>query len=309
VLIAAGRHMTGLCGFCIGEDQVTDLTHRADLLIREIETGLSVYRRVSWSPLPRKVLHLETRLVPRADFDRRAARGFQAGYHGIDRLGHETAQQAFLLNGIGSVYLSGRLHAPPYAYLIERGFEVMLAVRDPYEELADRLLALADPAAVGRQGLSERDRLVFGPVIEALDDLDIGNPAAVRRRFRRLDRGLGAILSNPLARQLTTSRPDQLCSGDAASAALRTLSGFDLVAVDDVPGLFEHAAAHWLGTAATEADAGVDGVVAALRTSLADELSTLRPVEAMLDIDLEVHHAVATAVEAMLDQSDTGSTT
>ena len=290
-LVAAGRHLTGLCGFRVGPEQIADLAERSEITIREAASGLLVYRRTAHPFANRRVLRLETRLAGQPDLDAGLARYFRAAYTNIDRLGHETASQTFLLNGIASIYLSGRLHVPPYAYLIDQGFEVMTAIRDPFEELAERITILATPEYAAGHWLSERDRLIFGPVIETLGSISVNDPTAVRRLFRRLDRGLGAILSNPLTRQLTRTRPDELCSGDAASAALRTLSGFDLVVPDDGGALSASAAAAWLGVPSSSPHANAQTA----GNSLSDTLADLTSVEAMLEFDLEVHHAVVTA--------------
>lgn len=296
-LVTAGRHLTGLCGFRIGTDRIPDLAQRQEIVIREASGGLTVYRRTAEPTLGRRVLRLETRLAGRPDLDAAFGRHFRAAYADIDRLGHETASQTFQLHGIASVYLSGRLHVPAYAYLIDQGFEVTAAIRDPFEELADRIVMLAAPEHAAGHRLSDRDRLIFGPVIEALEAVAVPDPAAVRRLFRRLDRRLGAILSNPLTRQLTRARPDELCSGDAASAALRTLAGLDLVVPEDGLGLVESATAIWLGVPAPGARHAAPEPASA---ALADMLADLPAVEAMLEFDLEVHHAVVgAAVEAV----------
>lgn len=307
-LVSAGRHMTGLCGFRVGADQIPDLAALTELEIREAATRLPIYRRHVGPVLPRRVLHLETRLRRRAGFDAAVGAAFHLAYANIDALGHETASQTFLLNGVGSLYLSGRLLVQPYVYLIEQGFEVMAALRDPFEELAERIGVLASPEAA-RDVLSDRDRMVFGRAIEALEGVDATDPTAVQRFFRRLDRDVGAVLSNPLTRQLTTTRPDELCSGDAVSAALRTLAMVDLVAVDDGHGLFEEAVHAWLE--------GVSTAGHALRAEpvverIADVLAGLRIVESMLDFDLEVYHSAAAAMERLClppDQGGPGETT
>jgi hypothetical protein len=223
-------------------------------------------------------------------FDLAMEQLFQAWHVNIDRLGHETASQTFLLQGVRSVYLSGRLLVPNYAYAIDRGFETVVSLRDPYLELADRIAILSGARGPLGAHLGERDRMVFGPAIEALAGLDPADPEAVRRRFRRLERAAGAALSNPLARQLTTTRPDELCAGDAVAASLRALAGFAVVSADEADGFFERAVADLIGgePLPRHASPHAERIVAT-----AAALTTVPAVEAMLEVDLEVYDALA----------------
>jgi hypothetical protein len=304
-LVEAGRHRTGACGFRIGPALVAGLERHPDLELRCSSTDLCVWRRGADRPrLQRKVFRLETSLVRRVAFDAAMERLFQAWHVGVDRFGHETASQCFLQGPVASVYVSGRLHLPNYAYMIDRGFASLATIRDPYHELAERVIVLSGGRGPVGGHLVERDRMVYGPAIEALAGLDGADPDAVRRRFRRLGRESAAALSNPVARLLAATRPDELCGADAASTALRALSGFAVVAVDEAEGWFETAVADVLGAgvelgrsrAATE---GMDALAAAL--------IDVPVVEAMLEVDLEVHDAVAALLARVSPPKDGGA--
>jgi hypothetical protein len=289
-LVAAGRHRTGRCGFRIGPAEIPDLALLADLVLADAASGLAIWRRGADAPrVPRRLFRLETGLAPMTGFDLAMEGLFRAWHVNIDRLGHETASQTFLLHGVDSVYLSGRLLLPGYAYLLDRGFEALAALRDPYVELAERAAILSGARGPLGLWLSERDRMTLGPAIEALAGLDPADPEALRRRFRRLDRAAGAALSNPLGRQLTTTRPDELCGGDAAAAGLRALAGFAVVGADEAEGFFEQAVADLIGAGPLP---GRGDPHAGETLAIAATLAEVPAVEALLEIDLEIYDAV-----------------
>lgn len=294
-LVAAGRHRTGRCGFRIGPDEAPGLEHEMAVEVRCAETGVAIYRRaVLEGRLARRVLRLETAMAPMAAVDAALAPLFLLRHLNVERLGRETAMQTLQLMSAPSQYVSGRLAFPAYEQHVGDAFGVIVALRDPYEELAERL-AILRAAAHGRTALLDaRERMIHGAAIAAFAEVDLTDPAALARAFRRLDRAAAVELSNPLTRQLTCATAGELCSSDAASTALRRLAGFEVVALRDAAGHFEHAVADYLGVPAPSAGSDPD---AGARLALAEKLTAVRQVEALLEFDLEVYDSVATAVE------------
>ncbi len=295
-LVASGRHATGLCGFRIGAAEVPGLAGLADAEIREPGTGLAIYRRRWGRPVvERRVFRLETRLSGSARFDRAMEPHFQAWHRQIDRLGAESVDQLFLLNGASS-YASGRLQVPAHAALADGSVTVLALLRDPFEELADRLAVLSGARGPVARHLSLRERMALFPAIEALDGVDATCPRALRRLFRRLPAEAAAALSNPVTRQLTVADPGGLCAPGAVAAALRALAGFEVVSIAELPGQFEAAAAGVLGIAppAPERDPHRGEIAPA-----ADALARISTVEAMLECDLEVYASVSAVFERL----------
>ena len=156
-LVAAGRHDSGYCGFSIDTKLLPGLSEMADLAIFDAETGLLVYRRPNSSNIQKKLLRLETHLFPLWTLDKVLDPRFQYYSKGIENLGRETVTQLFLLNQVNSVYLSGRILYRTYASYIEAGFETILLIQNPYEELAERLLVLGNINRLGAFHLGFRD--------------------------------------------------------------------------------------------------------------------------------------------------------
>ncbi|MGF1446553.1 MAG: hypothetical protein ACFBRM_10180 [Pikeienuella sp.] len=296
-LVASGRHRTGQCGFRIGPTAVPDLAQRGDVELRCMATGLTIYRRFAGRPVvARRVFRLETRCVPLTRFDRELEPFFQAWHPQIDRYGAETIDQLFLLNGRGSSYASGRLQVPGHGALADGSVAVLLLLRDPFEELAERLSVLSGARGPVARHLPLRERLALAPAIEAVRSVDLAAPRALRRAIRRLDEAAAAALSNPLTRQLTRPVPGELCAADAVATALRTLSSFDLVSVADLPGYFETGVGALLGV---PAPLPIRDPHAAEIGEIADTLSRIGAVEAMLECDLEVYASASGVFERL----------
>jgi len=301
-LVAAGRHQSGLVGFRLGPNQIPDLAARHNLVLRDAASGLTIYRRRGdIDPVDRRVFRLETSFAPFDAIDHAVSGRYQSWYSGVERLGHETAVQTLELHAIPSVYVSGRLLFSRHLYLLERGYTTLVILRDPVLELAERIVVLSGGRRVSGARLTDRDRILFGPAIEALGSLDHLAPEAVRRRLRRLDRVAAGVLSNPLGRLLTSTRPDELCRGDAASAALRALSSFDLVGVEDHADWFRNAAQVMLEVNDIPLPAPFEDDV----FLIADAIADLSIVQAMLEIDLEAFEAAASISLAVQGEGET----
>ena len=148
-LVTAGRHATGLCGFSITHEMIDDLSSHNSLEIFDVDTGLLIYRRRDPSTvLQRRLLRLETHLFPLWDLDDAVGSRFQIFHKGIERLGRETTTQAFHLDNIPSLYISGRIAIRPYENLITDRFASIFIMSDPYYELAERLYILKNVGTV-----------------------------------------------------------------------------------------------------------------------------------------------------------------
>ncbi len=102
-------------------------------------------------------------------------------------------------------------------------------LRDPYDELAERLLVLGNLAGRGEQLLGARDMMIYESVISAAAELKTFDEAELRRFFNFASDAMIAALSNPLVRQLTTTTPDQMPGAAAVASALDVLSSFEIV--------------------------------------------------------------------------------
>lgn len=292
-LVVAGRHATGKCGFTIDETHIPGLAGIADLELVEAETGILIYRRrPNGTFLNLNVFRLETHLLPLWQLDDSLDNKFRYWYKGIDRYGRETSTQVFCLNNCISLYASGRLLYKNYEFYLTNGPLTFALLRDPYNELAERLLLLNMIGEGGEQILGARDALIFEEAIAFAAELRIFDENELRRFFRRLPNSVISTLSNPLVRQLTANTPDEMPSVGSVAAALDTLSEFSVIGLRSDVGHFLAAIADLVGIESTDLPA-LDEYLRVRQ--LGEKLREIRLIENFLEKDLELYHQTATA--------------
>jgi hypothetical protein len=237
-LIVAGRHETGRCGFTIDTKELPELPELTDLELFDDETGLLIYRRRRSLMIQKKLFRLESHLFPLWRLDEAFNQSFQYFAKGVENLGRETVTQLFLLNQVDSVYVSGRILYKNYSYFIDSGFETIVLVQDPYEELAERLLVLSKASRIGTNHLGMRDSLAMRAAIEFAETLPLTEEKALRRALWQMPADVAGTFANPLVRQLTSSTPDEMPSAGAVASALDLLASFALVGCRNRPKSF-----------------------------------------------------------------------
>jgi hypothetical protein len=291
-LVDAGRHETGQCGFSIDANLVPDLRDLADLELFDADTGALVYRRPRPGDIKKKILRLETHLFPLWKVDDAIAPQFQYFAKGIEKLGRETVTQLFLLNLVESVYLSGSILYKNYAYWIESGFQTVVMLQDPYEELAERLLVLSKVRKFKGLLFGMRESAALEPAMNFAEALPLGDEKALRRALRQMPENVAVLLANPLVRQLTAASPDEMPSAGAVAAALDILANSVVVGRRHEPGKFLQGFAELLGVDASLLPATPQFATVA---RLARFLRESGAVDIMLEKDMELYHYVGAA--------------
>lgn len=293
-LVGAGRHGSGRCGFAIDEAALPGLPDMVDLSLYDADTQLLIYRRPRPHFIPKRILRLETHLFPLWRLDEAFKDRFQYFAGAIDQLGRETVTQMFLLHGVASTYLSGRILFRNYAYYADQQFQTVILLHSPYEEMAERLLVLRNVKKVGIEKLGMRDALGMKAAADFAAELPVEDERALGRALRRMPPEAAAVLANPLVRQLTASTPDEMPSGSAVSASLDLLASFAVVGLRREPEPFRHALAQLL-----DLDESVLPAIPILPAvgTLATMLKRSRAVDPLLDRDLDLYEHVAAAFQ------------
>jgi hypothetical protein len=295
-LVAAGRHATGQCGFSLDDSVIANLADVRHLEIHEPETGLRIYRRrASDSVVKAKIFRLETHLKPLVRLDDAFDQTFQFFYKGIEQLGQETAAQILLLDHADSTYASGRLLIKPYEYFLDNGqFKTICVLRDPFLELAERIIVLKQFGSGESRALDARDSMMFEAAIEFAATLDFSDERQLRTAFRNMSAADAAIFSDPLVRSLTARTPDETIQDSSIASALQVLSGFAVVGLREHPDLFLESLAALLDTdPASLPPLPESGPV----IELGDILREIRSVRSIIERDIELYHQVRTALE------------
>jgi hypothetical protein len=304
-LVAARRHETGRCGFRIDAATLPGLAGFSQLEIHSEDTGLLIYRRPVPDGIQRRMFRLETHIFPLWRLDDAVKPYFQYHLRGADALGHETVTQLFLLNKIGSSYISGRILYRNYAYFIENGkHDVIVTLQDPYEEMAERILVLNKVRQIGGRYFSERDAMRFEAAIAFCELLPLQDDKQLIRALTRMSPEVAIAFSNPVVRQLTTSTPDEMPTGSAVATALDLLASFALIGRRSDANDFCQRLAEMTGLdEMTLPPLPQFGSVAQLATLLRDS----RIVDTLLEKDLELFYYVNQALEASADLPRAGA--
>lgn len=300
-LVKSGRHATGQCGFDINETIVPDLATYADLEVRDVGSGLLIYRRAREAMATMKVFRLETHLLPLRRFDNALQDRFQYWYGGLDRLGLETSLQAFSLANSSSLYLSGHFLLTRLSEHLDESFKKAVLFRDPYRELAERLLLFKN-LAEGSSVIDERDLFAFKDIIGLVRTADRLDEKACRDLFRRTPTPVLAPLANPFARQLACDDLEEKATSRSVAGALQSLAGFDVVALRDDAAFFSATFADLIGAEAESLPVMHDYVKV---VELGDILRNIRKAEALLEHDLEIYEHVKHAFAAVPDDGGT----
>lgn len=296
-VLASGRHQTGQCGFAVDEAVVPGLAAMDDLEIRDCSTGALVYRRRGAHHLSRRILRLETHLFPLWRLDNALNGRFQYSANQIEACGRETATQMFHLPHIPSIYLSGRLLYRAFQPNIEGQFDVVFSMHHPYEELAERLIVLAQIKKTGSGILGLRENMSLEPTMNFAQSLPLDNERALARALRDIPQSVARVLANPVVRQLTTTTPEAMPSKTAVASALSTLSTFQVVGLRRAAATFANAFMELTGLDSDLPDnAKLPGV-----TALARILKRTREVEWLIEQDLALYHHIADAYRVSAD--------
>lgn len=293
-VIESGRHSTGMIGFRLDDSNIPKLRQRQDIAIYERRTGLLVYRRMPAASIIRKrVLRLETQLAPFSKIDRVLDRHFHYAIRQVERFGHETAMQAFHLNAVNSIYISGRLLLRNYEEFLEKGFEVVALISDPYQEMAERLFLFKRFGQMPPALFGERDRMILAPAVQHFQETDLTLSRSIDRALKTADEQVLRILAAPLTQQLVTTHPDQPVTRQNVTPALDALSRFAVIGLKAHPETFIDPLAEYLGLQARDLPVPSNHMVA-LR--LAGLLRQLPRSERLLEFDLILYHFVREAI-------------
>lgn len=289
-----GRHETGNVGFAIGEALLPGLAQMSDLEIQDAGSGLIIYRRRDPEEIiHKKVLRLETQLLPLMRLDRVLQPYFQFYFPLVDRYGLETCQQVFMMSKPSS-YASGRILYKSVEHIVEAGYTSIALVQDPFEELAERILVLRLIAQGYSNYLGSRDAVMFEEAIAFAASLPLDDERELKRAFRDLPHSAELALGDPLVRQLTTKLPDEVVSGASIGTALNILSSFQVLGLRSESGAFVEALADLFLLDPAQFPA-LDQ--APPTQALAARLRACSSAEALLENDLALYGYIKSAFE------------
>ena len=297
----SGLHSTGLCGFAIDETIIPNLSSFKRLTIFEDETQTPLYAR--WQDgekVGRRVLYIDYSIMPQNLYYKNINSRFALHYNFTEQYAFDTMLSIIgnLLNN--SVLLTGR---PAYQrflpYIRAREFFTTTLLRNPFEELAERILFL------NLLSKSKSANLIpnFTQGVEALigfsQSLDVENDKSIVLAFKKIDAETRLAIQNPMTRILGCGlgeKPERR----HVSIALECLSQMDLVGTRDLFVSYRLLLAGLLGT---DISGGITMETSTSVIELASRFSKMNVVRDLLEHDLALFSYAEEAIEKGLNQN------
>ena len=288
-----GLHNTGVCGFVLDDSNCPGLASAGELEIYDADNNLLIYRRRSSNGLINaKFFRLEPQLFRSAALDELLLPRFHMTYVALDLLSEETTRSILALPFTSSIYAEGRVFWRVWEPLLrDRGYRVGILLRDPYHELAERLLILKLATSAEKGSILD----ILGPTVEAaavrLRDVDLTNQSSLDAALGTPTHELRSALYNPLTSLLSAQNAFDALPIPATAVALDSLADMDAIGLrDDTMPFLET-----ISAVLTFPD---NLPTIALPTSqtvlhLADLLRARSVARSLIEMDLEIYDTVA----------------
>jgi hypothetical protein len=229
----AGFHHTGDVGYFINDYTYPGFSDTKDEMeVRDPDSGLVLYR--SFNPerhLADRIFRYETQAMPYNAAEASWANNFALYYNALERHPFDTLRWIIESPSAPSIALSGRINFARYEpFLRYTNYKFIALLRDPYEELAERILFMR--YATSPESPPELKNHLTG--LEGIDvvsrRINLAVPSTIGEAFAYLSEKHVQELSNPVVTSLTCGL-DEHPSGPHVELALNKLSTFDLVGV------------------------------------------------------------------------------
>lgn len=297
-ILEHGLHSTGVVGFEVSEQLMPGLAEAEIVEIFEAETKLCIYRRLVKSKnIQKKFFLFDAAVMPQRSIINNINKHFATRHNAIERHGYETI--FYLVHNYfpPSIFLTGRPQFSRWGGALRgREFTIAALLRNPFEELAERMLFLNLAAKSSAAGLLGSFMTGLEPVLDLARDLKFEDKRALQATFRNLTPDQRLALGNPMTRMLAGNL-DERIERRHVTTALDNLSQMDAVGIRTRFVEFSQMVADILGTnvvgnAELETFQTID--------TLTDQLSRVSAVVDLLEHDLALFSFAEEAVETGL---------
>jgi hypothetical protein len=291
---AQGAHETGNVGFVLNDSNIPGISSASSMELSDPHTGLIFYRRAQPGQfIEKKVLRVETAYVPQNEIDLSLKPHFQFFEHRVEHYGFETIRQMLEIIHQPSVYVSGRILLKNFRSYIDYNIGVkLISLRDPFYELATRLVIFSRLSKHKLNFVPARDLTLFKPVIEWFDGVQIQDEEAVKKALRGAPKDTLSLLSSPFTQQLIASTPSDTVSLHDVSQALDVLSQFTIFDSGRDHSSYPAKIAELMNLPATAVQ--IRPQLEPLH-QLADTLKGISRIEHLLEADLLLYHFIKKA--------------
>jgi hypothetical protein len=290
-----GLHETGMAGFHIDEKLYPDLTQVIDQIeIRDSETNILIYRKFQESNhIEQRLFRFELQAMPDAKIESLFAKHFTLYYGTAQRYPQDTFFGIINNQAARSIYLSGRPNFSQYEqWLRERNFKIITLIRNPYEEMAERLLFARYASGPNLPPFVADYIYGLEPLMDMVKNVKFDDIESIRAAFAAMTDPQKQVLTNPLVRSLACL-PDDLPKSGHVEIALSKLSRMDVVGLRNRFGEFKSILQEVLGM-------DVFGKYELIDLSwvhrVSEQLSQIKQARALISLDLDLYSYVEEAV-------------
>ncbi len=298
-----GLHSTGQCGFCIGPDIVPDLAHLPDLEIIEGDNHLPIYRRLQPDHVERKIFLFDCTLIPQRRILQEIKNRFSLSYFNSERNGLETTIALIANPFCKSIFISGRSLLLRYNDLLkEKGYLRMALLREPHEELAERLYFLN---FLVKEGSADSSYAGYTTGVKSLLEFAANLPFNDQKALTSAFRGTTELQRRELMSPMTKvfgCDVDEMPKNANVSRALDALADFDVVGTRERFPLFKDLVTAAAGGANIFGDE--EPVFFQSVKTLAESLAKIGIVNDLLADDLALFKYVDEAIGESLSDPD-----
>ena len=293
-----GVHVTGEVGFDINASQIPGIETLDDIALLESESRLLIFRRATSRHLAAKLYLFDAGIFPQKAMLANATGNFTNAYLSTERYSLETMLVLINNQFPQSIFLHGRSNFNRYSsFLSNAGFLRAALLRDPFEDLAERLVYLKLLAKMNPPQPLPDNLGDLKPLVGFAAELPLDDPKSILQAFRRLAPEQRHALANPMTRMLGCNF-DELPQRRHVGIALENLASMTVVGSKEQFPLFRDLLAGILGR-------NIFGDATPYRFEAIEDLSRMLSqigiVVDMLDCDLDLHLFATNAIRSALD--------
>ncbi len=300
-ILELGINNTGNVGFRFDESDAPGLSEQEDVKIVEQSSGLQVFGRFMPSRhIKRRLMLFDTAVMPQLAILNRITRNFALNYPLSERMSLETMIVVINNEPAPSVFINGRSNFSRYVGYLEKKEYLRAAVlRDPFDELAERLLFAN---LLNRPDVKHLVPTLYSnlePLIEFASDLPFDDYKKMIAAFRRASPEVRQAIASPMTK-IYACTPEESPQRRHVSTALENLASMNVVGTRRHFGPF----CAWLEASlgATIFD-GTEFSTFANTVDVAETLSRIGLVADLLDHDISLYTYFENAMfEATSDQ-------
>lgn len=296
-----GMHASGLAGFNVDGQHVTDIAELDDITVLEAHSGIPIYRR------PNPQVHLACRFLltdtsafPQIQLLRRTISFFALAYPVVDRLPVETISSIVANKEANSVFVTGQPNWVRHGSIFrEKEYFTAALLRDPFEDLAERLVFISHLVKQPQRGGASTSLDRYGPALDAVKEMDFTDRKSVLASFRKMSPEAKRLFRAPMTFAYGGS-PESDLQRRNVSVALDNLAQFDVVGVRPLFSEFASMVNEGIGVDIIE-----DTALATLPGTfeLSTVLSDIGLVADLLDEDIALYSFACEAVETGINST------